>query len=79
MPKLKPTPKAMKTQPDPVKTMTVKQVEKALGISRSMAYATVRSEGFPKIRLGKRLLVPKEAFEEWMKQNTILTYDSQGR
>jgi DNA binding domain, excisionase family len=51
------------------------QVAKNLQISRSKAYELVRSEGFPKIRLGKRLLIPKEAFEEWIMRNTQVVYD----
>ena len=76
-PKLKvplkaPKPKEAKQEP---KTLTVMQVAAALQISRSKSYALVRSEGFPKIRLGKKLLVPITSFEEWLLQNTQMTYD----
>jgi excisionase family DNA binding protein len=55
-------------------TMTVMQVAASLQISRSTAYSLVRSNGFPKIMIRKRLLVPCKAFEEWMIDNTKLSY-----
>ena len=60
------------------RAMTVMQIASALNLSRSKAYELARSEGFPKIRLGKRLLIPKEAFADWMQKNTKLTYDVWG-
>jgi len=56
------------------KTITVMQVAAHLNISRSVAYTLVRSEGFPKLLIGKRILVPSEAFGAWIKQNTQTTY-----
>jgi Predicted transcriptional regulator len=47
-------------------TLNVEDVAKALNISRANAYVLVNSESFPKIKLGKRLLVPKQAFVNWM-------------
>ena len=68
---LRPVPKA---KHNTAQTMTVMQVASALQISRSKAYEIVRSDGFPKIRLGRRMLIPKEAFQEWLEQNTTLSY-----
>lgn len=42
-----------------------------LGISRSNAYSLVKSEGFPKINIGKRIVIPKEAFIKWLDENTV--------
>jgi len=64
----------LKAKPNEPKTMTVMQVANALQISRSKAYELIRGNGFPKIRIGKRLLVPREAFENWIKENTMMTY-----
>ena len=36
-------------------------VAEALGISRAAAYTLVQSESFPHMRIGKRILVPKDA------------------
>lgn len=42
------------------------QLALALGISRANAYQLMHSKGFPTLRLGKRLLVPKDKFLEWL-------------
>jgi hypothetical protein len=40
-----------------------------LGISKYNAYCLMRSEGFPMMRMGRRLLVQKKQFIEWMDEN----------
>ena len=42
------------------------QLAQALGISRANAYQLMHSKGFPTLRIGKRMLVPKEKFLEWL-------------
>ena len=42
----------------------------ALGISRAGAYELVKSEGFPTLRIGNRILVPKEELIAWIKRST---------
>ena len=41
-------------------TMTVKEIGLHLGISTGTAYELVKTEGFPVIRIGRKLLVSKE-------------------
>ena len=38
----------------------------ALGISRAGAYELARSEGFPALRIGTRIVVPKDKLQEWV-------------
>jgi excisionase family DNA binding protein len=45
-------------------TLTVDEAAKALGINRGLAYSLARSGEIPSIRLGKRLLVIRAAFEK---------------
>lgn len=45
-------------------------VAEALGISRAAAYTLVQSEAFPHMRIGKRILVPKDAFLRWIAEQT---------
>ena len=40
-----------------------------LGISKSSAYELMREEGFPSVRISSRIVVPKEAFIEWINQS----------
>ena len=40
--------------------LTVEQTAKILGISRGLAFAAVRSGEIPCIRIGRRILVPRD-------------------
>ena len=42
------------------------QLALALGISRANAYQLMHSKGFPTLRIGKRMLAPKDKFLEWL-------------
>ena len=45
------------------------QLAKVLGISRANAYVLLHSKGFPTLRIGKRMVVPKDKFLEWLEHN----------
>ena len=47
-------------------TMSVKELADNLGISLPKAYQLVKQPGFPTIRVGARILIPLDAFKEWM-------------
>ena len=51
-------------------TLTAQEVGEVLGISRAAAYELVRSNGFPRIRIGTRILVPKDKFICWIADHT---------
>ena len=40
-------------------------IEKVLGVSSTTAYELMHSEDFPSMRIGSRLIAPKEEFIEW--------------
>ena len=46
--------------------LNANQVAAVLGISRAGAYTLMRSEGFPTLFLGKRMVVPKDKLIAWM-------------
>ena len=46
--------------------LSVPEMAAALGISRAGAYELARSEGFPALRIGTRILVPKDKLQEWV-------------
>ncbi len=51
-------------------TLNAENVAKYLGISRVGGYNLLNSDGFPTLRIGKRMVVTKEAFINWVKENT---------
>ncbi|MDD5924055.1 MAG: helix-turn-helix domain-containing protein [Clostridia bacterium] len=46
--------------------MNAKDIAGYLNISLTCAYAVMRSSSFPAIRIGKRVLVTKTKFLEWL-------------
>jgi len=51
-------------------TLNALDVAEVLGISRAAAFELVRSRGFPRMNVGKRILIPKDAFLEWIREQT---------
>ena len=49
--------------------LSVPDVAAVLGISRAGAYELVHAEDFPKLRIGSRIVVPKEELREWIHEN----------
>ncbi len=45
-------------------------VAKVLGVSSSSAYELMHEPGFPVLRVGNRMLVPKEQFIQWVMEHT---------
>ena len=45
-------------------------VAKALGISPSSGYELMHEPGFPILKIGNRMVVPKEKFIQWVERNT---------
>ncbi len=50
--------------------LSVPKVGEVLGISRAGAYELVRSKGFPSMKVGTRILVPRDKFLAWIDQQT---------
>lgn len=51
-------------------TLSAPEVAEVLGISRAAAYELVRSRGFPSLKVGTRILVPKDKFIAWINAQT---------
>ena len=45
-------------------------VAKVLGVSPSSSYELMHEPGFPVLKIGNRMVVPKEKFIRWEEQNT---------
>lgn len=50
--------------------LSVPEIGIVLGISRAGAYELVRADSFPKIRIGNRIVVPRDKFITWIDQQT---------
>ncbi len=45
-------------------------VAKVLGVSPSSGYELMHEAGFPTLRIGSRMVVPKEKFVQWVEEHT---------
>ena len=52
-------------------TMSVQELSAQMGISLPKAYELVKSPGFPTIRIGTRILIPVDAYKEWLLKNSV--------
>ena len=59
-----------KTYDDLPLMLSVPDLVDVLGISRAGAYELVKSDGFPSLHIGNRILIPKEELVAWIKDNT---------
>ena len=46
--------------------LSVPEVASVLGISRAGAYELVRSNGFPSLKIGSRIVIPKDKLLGWI-------------
>jgi excisionase family DNA binding protein len=62
------------------KPLTIPEVAKRLGVSRSLAYEAARRGEIPAIRIGKRVLVPAAALDKMLCEaagaNTVVPKDT---
>lgn len=50
--------------------LNVTTVAKVLGVSPSSGYELMHEKDFPVLRVGNRMVVPKEKFAEWVERHT---------
>ena len=53
--------------------LSVPEVAAVLGISRAGAYELVKGKDFPALKIGSRIVVPKEKFIAWVDEKTSET------
>jgi len=49
---------------------TVREIAKILGIGINSAYDLIHQNKVPYIKLGRKIRIPKRAFEAWLSQST---------
>jgi len=50
--------------------LNVKQLADLLGVSDSSVYELIQEDDFPSLRIGKRIVVPKEELRAWISTRT---------
>ena len=50
--------------------LKVPDVASIMGIGIITAYQLVKSEGFPNVNIGKRIIIPRDRFLEWLDNQT---------
>ena len=50
-------------------TCSVKEMAGMLGIGMNAAYTLANSDGFPAIRIGKKLIISVDGLREWVASN----------
>ena len=50
--------------------LNAEDIQAVMNISRAGAYTLMHRADFPVIRIGKRMVVPRDKFLEWKDQNT---------
>lgn len=51
---------------------TVTDIQKMLGIGKNQAYELIKKEEFHVKRIGKKIIIPKIGFHEWLEGNTLV-------
>ena len=50
--------------------LNAEDIQAVMNISRAGAYQLMHREDFPVIMIGKRMIVPRDKFLEWVQQST---------
>ena len=50
------------------KFITVDEMTKLLGVAKATAYQLTKVRDFPCFYIGKRIMIPSQAFNEWIEQ-----------
>ena len=50
--------------------LNVKQLANLLGVSDSSVYELIQEDGFPSLRIGKRIVIPQEELRVWISART---------
>ena len=50
--------------------LNAETVAKTLGVAPSSAYELLHGSDFPVLKVGNRMIVPKEKFIQWVEQHT---------
>jgi len=49
----------------------VKELASYMGINQNKAYELVKRDNFPSLKLGQRIMIPKEHFKKWINSEVV--------
>lgn len=52
-------------------TITVEEMENVVGVSRPKAYELIHKEGFPAVRIGRRVVIPIDGLKRWLEEQAV--------
>lgn len=55
--------------------LTIKDLQLILKIGKDKAYKLANTKGFPSIKIGNTIRIPKKQFDEWVKMYTYSTFN----
>lgn len=58
--------------PTETKALTVKEAADFLGIGVNKCYDLTRRRGFPALREGNRIMIPRDGLRRWLEQEALL-------
>lgn len=51
------------------KMLTIRDIQDNLGIGKNNAYRLIQSPNFPKIKIGRKYLIPENEYNSWIQNN----------
>jgi len=52
-------------------TITVEEMANVVGVSRPKAYELIHKEGFPAVRIGRRIVIPIDGLKRWLEEQAV--------
>lgn len=56
------------------KYLTVQEIQEVLNLGRTKIYELVNQPDFPKVKMGRKILIPESEFNSFMKRYLYKTY-----
>ena len=50
--------------------LTIKDIQEVFQCGKNYAYSLTKLKGFPTIKIGKKIFVPKDKLKKWIDENT---------
>lgn len=58
-------------------TLSASEAAQVIGVSRTTMYKMMKVNGFPTVRVGKRLLVSRKGLERWVEEQSKIGWNPQ--